>query len=292
MHRPHLARRTHQAAVAASVLALGALVAPPLQATKSAPTPKPEPAAKPARPVLAIARPTPFSVGQIGATAPAGWSVQAPPKTDRKTQYDLFASVTGTVLRARADGSAASLRHSLYADPARTPMLRWRWRTERMLQGADMTRKQGDDHVAKLCVFFDRDGQALALKDRAQYTLDRFRFGNERARLPRAGQVSADQTSRERNFPAATVCYVWDNRQPVGAVLEKPNTPFVAMVVVASGESGVGRWASLERNVVEDYQRAFQSQPPQITGVSVATETDDTGETAVTYFGDIEFVGR
>ncbi len=232
-------------------------------------------AAKPARhstkpPPPLIARPMPFSSGQLGATAPGGWTVQPLPKVERKTRYDLIANDGTIVLRARADKAAASLKHSLYADPARTPILRWRWRTERMLQGADMTTKEGDDYAARVYVFFDRDPETLTLKERTLLKVGRMRYGSD--------------------LPAAALCYVWDNRQPVGTILPNAYTPFVAMVVASSGSNDLGRWVSLRRNVADDYRRAFGSEPPQITGVAVSVDTDNTGESALSYFGDIEFV--
>jgi Protein of unknown function (DUF3047) len=234
-------------------------------------------AAKPARhgakqhtPPPLIARPMPFSSGQLGATAPGGWSVQPLPKVERKTRYDLIANDGTIVLRARSDNAAASLKHSLYADPARTPILRWHWRTERVLQGSDITTKEGDDYAARLYVFFDRDPETLTLKERTLLKVGRMRYGND--------------------LPAAALCYVWDNRQPVGTIVPNAYTQFVAMVVVNSGTADVGRWVSLRRNVAEDYRRAFGSEAPQITGVAVSVDTDNTGESAVTYFGDIEFI--
>jgi hypothetical protein len=221
-------------------------------------------------PPLTRARPMPFSAGPIGATAPAGWSVQPLPKVKRKTQYDLVDDNGLLVLRARADKAAASLKHKIYVDPARMPLLRWRWRTQNMLRTADMTTKEGDDYAARLYVFFDRDPETMTLKDRTLLKVGRARYG--------------------KDLPAAALCYVWDNRQPVGTLLPNAYTPFVAMVVASSGEAGVGRWQSLQRNIVEDYRRAFGGEAPQVTGVAVSVDTDNTGESAVSYFGDIEFL--
>ncbi len=219
---------------------------------------------------LSIARPMPFSRGPVGATAPGGWSVQPLPKVERKTQYDLIADGGNIVLRARADRAAASLRHSVYADPARTPILRWRWRTDHVLQAGDMTTKEGDDYAARVYVFFDRGPETMTLKERALLKVGRARYGND--------------------LPAAALCYVWDNHQPVGTIRPNVYTPFVAMVVASSGTGDVGRWVSLRRNIAEDYRRAFGTAAPQVTGVAVSVDTDNTGESAVSYFGDIEFI--
>ena len=232
-----------------------------------------KPGAKPvAPPRPLVARPTPFSSGPLAATAPPGWAVQTLPKVERQTRYDLVNDSGSIVLRARADASASSLRHGLFADPKQTPTLRWRWRTERVLEGGDIDTKQGDDYAARLYVFFDRSEDQMTMKERTLLKLGRMRYGNQ--------------------LPAAALCYVWDNRKPVGTIQDNAYTPFVAMVVASSGSAQVGRWVSLQRDVAEDYRRAFNTDPPRIIGVAVSVDTDNTGESTTTYFGDIDFVAR
>jgi hypothetical protein len=61
------------------------------------------------------------------------------------------------------------------------------------------------------------------------------------------------------------------------------------MIVVESGDERAGEWQVERRNLVEDYARAFGGQAPRISGVAIMTDTDDTGESAVAWFGDISF---
>lgn len=258
-----------RAAIATGLLAVG-LLALPASAAKRAPKPA-QRSEHPSRPAQPILRPTPFSSGPLAGIAPPGWAVQTLPKVERQTRYDLVPDNGIIVLRARADASASSLRHGLFADPAHTPTVRWRWRTERVLEGADMTRKDRDDYAARMCVFFDRDPETLPLKERTRLKFDRARQGKQ--------------------VPSAALCYVWDNRHPVGTIMDSPQTPLMALVVASSGSARVGRWQALQRNVVEDYRRAFNTAPPRIIGVSVGVDTEQTGESATTWFGDVEFVG-
>ena len=259
----------HVRRVIATGLIAAGLLALPASAAKRAPKPaqRSEPPPRPAQPTL---RPTPFSSGPLAATAPPGWAVQTLPKVEHQTRYDLVNDGGTIVLRARADASASSLRHGLFADPKLTPVLRWRWRTDRVLQGADITRKDGDDFSARLYVFFDRSEDSMSIKERTLFKLGRARYGNQ--------------------LPSAALCYVWDNRQPVGKIFDNAYTSFVAMVVASSGEAQVGQWVSLQRNVAEDYRRAFNTDPPRIIGVAVSVDTDNTGEATTSYFGDIDFV--
>jgi hypothetical protein len=217
-----------------------------------------------------IARPTPFSSGPLAATAPPGWAVQTLPKVEHQTFYDLVNDGGTIVLRARANGSASSLRHGMFVDPKQTPVMRWRWRTQRMLQGADLTDSDRDDQVARIYVYFERSEDAMTLKERARFKLGRARHGKQ--------QLSA------------ALCYVWDNRHPVDSIHESAETPFVALVVAANGDTPLGKWVSFKRDVTEDYRRAFNTDPKRIIGVAVSVDTDGTGETATTWFGDIDFV--
>ena len=64
------------------------------------------------------------------------------------------------------------------------------------------------------------------------------------------------------------------------------------MIVVESGPAKLNTWITEERNVYEDYKRAFGEEPPMISGVAIMTDTDNTGESAEAYYGDILFKKR
>ena len=61
------------------------------------------------------------------------------------------------------------------------------------------------------------------------------------------------------------------------------------MIVIESGETRLNEWITEERNVFEDYKNAFGKEPPHISGVAIMTDTDNTKERAIAYFGDIIF---
>ncbi len=62
------------------------------------------------------------------------------------------------------------------------------------------------------------------------------------------------------------------------------------MIVVESGAGRIGSWIEEERDVYKDYLSAFGEEPPAISGIAIMTDTDNTDERAVAYYGDIEFV--
>ncbi len=88
------------------------------------------------------------------------------------------------------------------------------------------------------------------------------------------------------------LCYVWDSRLPVGTIAANAYSARVQMVVADSGAAELGRWVARERDVVADFRRAFGMEPPSISGVIVSADSDNTGESAESFFGDVEFRSR
>ena len=61
------------------------------------------------------------------------------------------------------------------------------------------------------------------------------------------------------------------------------------MIVVESGKARLNQWIEVTRNVYEDYKTLFNQSPPMISGVAIMTDSDNTRESAVAYYGDIVF---
>jgi hypothetical protein len=89
--------------------------------------------------------------------------------------------------------------------------------------------------------------------------------------------------------PLAALNYIWESQAAQGTVVPNPFTDRAMMIVVESGSEKLNQWVTEERNLYEDYKRAFGEEPPAISGVAIMTDTDNTGESAVAYYGDIVF---
>lgn len=211
-----------------------------------------------------------FSRLQPGVALPSDWRQVTSPKIPRHTRYSVVADEGVTVLRADSEQSMSSLARKLDVDPASHPRLRWRWKVANLLTKSDMNTKAGDDFPVRLYVFFDFDIRRLPLSQRLKVRLARALYGED--------------------VPLAALCYVWAAQQPLGASAWNAYTDRVRMIVAQSGARLVGSWVTIERNVAEDYRSAFGEAPPQITGVAIASDTDNTGERALAYYGDVEFL--
>jgi hypothetical protein len=84
--------------------------------------------------------------------------------------------------------------------------------------------------------------------------------------------------------------YVWSGVHPVGMVIPNPRTRRIEMIVASSGAAEVGKWQTLKRNLLQDFQRAFGERPGRLTAVGVLTDTDNTGTSAEAWYGDIRFL--
>jgi hypothetical protein len=204
------------------------------------------------------------------ATLPAGWAPLTFVKIPRHTRYAVVDEDGRPALKAQSDRAASGLIHALKADARRLPLLRWRWKVENTLSKGDVTRKAGDDYPARIYVAFAYDPARAGLAQRIKYEAVRLIYG---AYPPHAG-----------------LNYIWDTRAPVGTTVPNPFTDRVRMIVVESGETNLRQWREYERNVYQDYKRAFGEEPPMISGIAVMTDTDGTQESAVAYYGEISLL--
>jgi len=216
----------------------------------------------------------PFSSAAAGDEIPAGWETVTLPY-GRKNEFRIVPEGHSRVLQVRSEDAFGSLAFRLSAEAARTPMLTWRWKIDRVVDKADMETKEGEDFAARVYVAFDFPTEQLS--------------GTERAKLKIARAV-------EGFVPAAAICYVWDNKHAQGSAVFSPHFAHVRTVVVQTGNDRAGQWLSESRDVEADFVAAFgeswKGHVPNITGVVVGNDTDQTAETVTAWFGDIQLGPR
>ncbi|MBX9963168.1 MAG: DUF3047 domain-containing protein [Burkholderiales bacterium] len=211
-----------------------------------------------------------FSSGTVGQLPAAPWRATRLPKVPHETRYGLVEDAGAVVLRADANASMSGLVHPLRFDPRTRPILEWRWKVSDVPARANFGTRQGDDFAARVYVLFDYDVTKLPLFARIKLRLARALYGEA--------------------VPAAGLCYVWDAKAPVGTTGWSPYTDRLRMIVVDSGTADAGRWKSVRRNVAEDFRTAFGEEPPALSGLAVATDTDNTGSSLTAWYGDLRFV--
>jgi hypothetical protein len=209
-----------------------------------------------------------FSRMAPGAAIGAGWKPLTFEKIARHTSYRLVTDAGTLVVEADARNSASGLVYDINVDLGQHPVIRWRWKVESLVAKADLRTRAGDDYPARLYVTFAYDRRLVGLLERAKFEAAKLIYGE----YP----------------PIAALSYVWDGKAPAGTNVPNAYTARARMIVVESGPDRVGEWVSEERNIPDDYRRAFGSEPPPVSGIAIMTDTDDTGESVRAWFGDIE----
>jgi len=203
---------------------------------------------------------------------PAPWRLVQFDKKIPATQYRVHEWDGITAIEAVADKSMALLARPVAVDLAATPVLCWRWRIDAPLISADMAKKAGDDYAARVYLSFRLASSDMSIGTRMKLKLGRQIYGAD--------------------TPDAALNYVWDNRYPVGTARWNAYTDRARMIVVQSGAQNAGQWVVAQRDILADFTAAFAVQPVQLTSLAIASDTDNTLETAHAGFAGFHFVPR
>ena len=206
---------------------------------------------------------TPWTSGPPGGEWSAPWRPADIPKL-KPSARSLVEHDGRQVLRIEAVAAAGGLLHPLDLPGDQPWQLSWQWRSEQQLDKARFATREGDDYAARVYVLLD-------------YPLDNLPFvTRQKLRLAR--------TFFDPDLPAATLSYVWDNRQPHGSHARSAYTETVEMRVLRGPEAPLGQWLTENRDLRADAIAAFGSAPRRVLGVVFAADSDNTGESVTSYF--------
>lgn len=206
--------------------------------------------------------------GGAASAPPVPWRFAGLPQQKLpRTDFELVTLDGQRVLRIRAAASYGNLVHALNA-PAGP--LRWRWRLDQPLAGADLRRKDADDAALKVCAMFD-----LALEQLPFW---------ERQKMRLARSLSGEA------LPAATLCYVWDPSLPTGTVLPNAYTPRLRWMVLRGAGVPLAAWQHESRDLHADFMRVFgddAAEPPPLSAIAVGADADNSGGRAQGFVADL-----
>ena len=213
-----------------------------------------------------------FSNDMPGKKIPSQWEPLLFKSISEHTKYSLVTDSGQTVVKAVCNGSSSGLIRYVHIDPEKYPIIEWRWKVSNIFNKGDVTKKAGDDYPARLYIAFEFNPKNAGLMQRAKYkTLELF-FG--------------------KTPPVGAINYIWASKAPDGTVVPSPYTGQSIMMVVQSGKADINQWITETRDIIADYMTAFGKKPPMITAIAIMSDGNDTGESAVAYYGDIVMRGR
>ena len=165
--------------------------------------------------------------------------------------YQLVTQGEQTVVKATSQATASGLFKKMRIDLQQTPYLNWRWRVDNPLQALDEQTKPGDDYGARVYVVVD--GGLFFWKTKA-------------------------------------INYVWASSSPKGK--SWPNAfagKSAMMLALRSSTDTPATWYQEKRNVAADLKEFFGTEIRYIDAVAIMTDTDNSGQETIAYYGDIFF---
>lgn len=208
-----------------------------------------------------------FSCSSSCVLLPDQWEPLTFDKIPRQTQYTVFGDNHKSVVKAVSNQSASGLIRKIMINPEQYPIIKWRWKITTTYQNGDVTKKSGDDYPARIYITFEYDPEKATFFEWVKFKAVKIIYGEY--------------------TPQAAINYIWASKAPEGTLVENPYTDNLQMFVIQSGPKKINTWIEEERNIYQDYIRAFGKKPPMISGIAIMTDSDDTGEKAVSYYGDI-----
>ncbi len=163
------------------------------------------------------------------------------------TEYSLTLEKEKMVVQATSRGTASGLVKKITFDPKKYRYLRWSWKIDHTIAAGDETTKAGDDYAARIYVVF----------------------------------------SGKFFWQTKAINYIWANKLKKGKYIANAYTSSAMMVAVQSGPENAGQWFNEQRDILADYKMLFGGEPGKANAVAIMTDTDDTGEIGVAWYGDI-----
>lgn len=205
------------------------------------------------------------------------------------------------------------LTASLLADPAATPQLAAvivlspeNWRSGPSPSDWQVKVNHGRPDISPCA---DRDGSCLHLKSvRSSFSLERgvdvdpyenryLAWRWKVTALPEGGdfrRAATDDQAAQLLVAFAdrrVLTYIWDSTAPKGTMQNASSVPLVHIyaVVCESGTAEANSWVPETRDVAADYEQAYGKAAPHVKGLRIQINSQHTGTSAESYFGQVVF---
>lgn len=212
-----------------------------------------------------------FSDGAAGGL-PSGWTPMVIFKNKKRTDYQLIAHQDKTVMRAHSANASSGLMQRVDIDPQTQPWLHWQWkisnRDGKIAEAQDMM----EDAPARIILGFDGDKESLPFAEQILFETAKLLTGHE--------------------FPYATLMYEWHANAPRETIKQSKRSSRIRSIVVENGSHGTDAWHEFSRNIVEDFERTYGEKPGKLIGVGILTDSDYSGATVETWYGDVRLLAR
>jgi len=190
----------------------------------------------------------------------------------KSTRYRAVRLDGRDAVLGESDSAASMLRQHLRVEASELGRLGFSWKVPKMIAGADMTQRDGDDSPVRVVLAFEGD---------------RSKFSAKNSMLSELALALTGEP-----LPYATLMYVWGSHSAPESVLINTRTDRIRKVVIESGPERLGRWLDYERDIRADYEKAFGEAPGALVGIAIMTDSDNTRQKTSAWYGPVSLVNK
>jgi Protein of unknown function (DUF3047) len=196
------------------------------------------------------------------------WTPYTFPKIKEHSIYSILREGDHSYLKAESSASASGIVYRNKFDVYRYPRAKWRWWVSNVYEKGNARTKSGDDYPLRIYIAFEYRPEEAGLYQRARYEAAKLIYGQ----YP----------------PHSAINYIWASREDEAGILTNPYAEEVKMIVLEKGNRYVRQWRDEEVNILEDYRKAFGTDPPRMATIVIMNDSDNTGEKSTSYLDYIE----
>lgn len=196
------------------------------------------------------------------------WRPMLFPKIKQHTEYTIEKDGNKSYLKAESKASASGLILKKEFNVFEYPKVKWRWKISNVYKKGNAEEKSGDDYPIRIYIIFKYDPDKASFGQKIKYGVAKLIYGE----YP----------------PHSSLTYIWESKSHNKRIITSPFTEEAKMVILEAGEENVGKWTEKEVNITEDYREAFGNDPPPIASLAIMNDSDNTGESSVSYIDFIE----
>jgi len=189
-------------------------------------------------------------------------------KIKQHTIYSVEEDVGFAYLKAVSNASASGIIFNKEIRVYEYPKIRWRWKISNVFNKGDAKKKAGDDYPIRVYILFKYDPANASFGQRLKY--------------------GAAKTIYGEYPPHSSLNYIWANKSHEEQILSNTYASKAKMIILQSGEVNAGKWIEQEIDIIEDYHKAFREDPPSVASLAIMNDSDNTGESAISYIDYID----
>lgn len=196
------------------------------------------------------------------------WKPFTFPKIKSHSTYTIERTGSEHILRAESSASASAIVYKDSFSVFGFPRVKWRWKVKNVYAKGDVRFKEGDDYPIRVYIMFEYDPDKAGVGERIKYSVVKSMYGE----YP----------------PHSSLSYIWSSKDHPEKFVVSPYTDKAVMVLLEKGPAKMDTWVDEEIDILADYQKAFGTKPPARARIAVMNDSDNTGESSVSYMEYIE----